>query len=75
MRSNRKYIASLLAAGAVAAAIASAPGALAANTQSCNGVGLANVCQSPGNAQITATPAHIQFHPYGNQEYLLFHHR
>ena len=35
---------------------------------------LGTVCQSPGNVQITAPPPQVQFHPYGDQALLLFHH-
>src|SRR5258707_6983451 len=67
-----KYITSLLAG--TAAAIAAAPTASAADHQSCNGSGSRTVCQSPGNVQITAPPPQVQFHPYGGQAWLLFHH-
>lgn len=67
MGSSRKYIAPPLAAGARAAAIARALGALAAGVQSCKGVGLETVSYSPGNAQITTTPTQLQFHPCGDQ--------
>ena len=65
-----KYITPLLAAGAAAVAIAAAPTAFAANQQTCSGT----VCQSPGNVQFNAPSPHVQFHPYGDQAYLLFHH-
>jgi hypothetical protein len=59
------YITPLLAAGAVAAAIAAAPVAEAA--QSCSG----NVCQSPGNVQVNDAPPPVQFFPYGGEAFLL----
>jgi hypothetical protein len=64
-----KYITPLFAAVAV-----TAPTAFAANHQSCNGNGSGTVCQSPGNAQITAPRPQVQYHPYGSQAWLLFHH-
>jgi hypothetical protein len=69
-----KYITPLLTAAAAAVAIGAAPTAFAANHQSCNGNGSGTVCQSPGNAQITAPRPHVQYYPYGNQTWLLFHH-
>ena len=69
-----KYITPLLAGTAAAVAIAAAPTAFAADHQSCNGSGSRTVCQSPGNVQITAPPPQVQFHPYGDQTLLLFHH-
>ena len=69
MEMKLKYITPLLAAGIVAVAIA-APTAFAANKPSCSGT----VCQSPGNVQLNAPSPHLQFHPYGDQAYLLFHH-
>jgi hypothetical protein len=69
-----KCITPLLAAGAAAVAIAASPTAFAADQQSCNSSGSAAVCQSPGNVQIKSPPPHVQYHPYGDQAYLLFHH-
>jgi hypothetical protein len=66
-------IAPLLAAGA-AAAIAVAPAASAADHQTCNASSSGTVCQSPGNVQLNAPSPHVQFHPYGDQAHLLFHH-
>jgi hypothetical protein len=68
-----QYITPLLAAGAAAVVIAAAPTAFAADHQSCNGSGSGSVCQSRGNVQITPPPQ-VQFHPYGDQTLLLFHH-
>jgi hypothetical protein len=59
----------LLMAGAAAAAILTAPAAMAA--ESCDGTGGGTVCQSPGNVQIDdATPA-AQFYPYGGEAFVL----
>jgi uncharacterized protein YggE len=74
MANKMKVIAPLLAAGAAAAAIAAAPAASAADHQTCNTSGSGTVCQSPGNVQLNAPSPHLQFHPYGDQAYLLFHH-
>jgi hypothetical protein len=75
MSSNlKKFVTPLLAAAAATVAISAAPTAFAANHQSCNGTGSGTVCQSPGNVQITAPSPHIQYHPYGDQSWLLFHH-
>ncbi len=68
-----QYITTLLATGAAAFAIAAAPTATAAD---------ATVVQSPGNAQITATPggdaaqqaADLQQPFGGDMGGLLFHH-
>ena len=73
-RNLKKYVTPLLAAAAATVAIAAAPTAFAADHQSCNGSGSGTVCQSPGNVQIKASPPHVQFHPYGDQAWLLFHH-
>ena len=69
-----KYITPLLVGTAAAVAIAAAPTASAADHQSCNGSGSRTVCQSPGNVQIAAPPPQVQFHPYGDLAFLLFHH-
>jgi hypothetical protein len=66
------YITPLLAAGAAAAAIATAPMALAAPTvsayplqaqESCIDLGTDTQCQSPGNVQINDSPGYPQY-PY-----------
>jgi hypothetical protein len=76
MRIKLNYMTPLLAAGAAAAAIATAPVALAAPTgaanpaqaqENCIDLGTDTQCQSPGNAQINDTPAYPQypyFYPY-----------
>jgi hypothetical protein len=69
-----KFIAPLMAAGAAAPAIAAAPAAFAADHQTCNASGSGTVCQSPGNVQFNAPSPHVQFHPYGDQAYLVFRH-
>ena len=72
MRIKLNYMTPLLAAGAAAAAIVTAPAALAAPTvaayplqvqESCIDLGTDTQCQSPGNVQINATPAYPQY-PY-----------
>jgi hypothetical protein len=72
-RNLKKYITPLLAAGAAAVAIAAAPTAFAADHQSCNESG------SGPSASLAATfrsppPPQVQFHRYGDQTLLLFHH-
>ena len=69
-----KYITPLLVGTAAAVAIAAAPTASAADHQSCNGSGSRTVCQSPGNGSDHGPPPQVQFHPYGDQALLLFHH-
>ena len=74
MRINPKYLTPVLAAGAAALAITVAPIAAAAPTplqQSCTDSGAGTVCQSPGNAQITATPPPVSYDPYGYDGFLL----
>ena len=75
MAINMKFIAPLLAAGAAAAAIAAAPPAFAADHQTCNASGSGTACHSPGNVALNAPSPHVQFRPYGDQGYLLFHHQ
>ena len=58
-----QYLTSLLAAGAAAVAIASAPTAFAAAQQSCNGSGSGTVCLSPDNVPIKTSPPGVQHHP------------
>jgi hypothetical protein len=71
----RTFVAPLLVAGASAVAIAVAP--LAAAAPTCTSSGTASLCQTAGNAQVTATPPPVDYQPmypffggYG----LLFHH-
>jgi hypothetical protein len=70
----RKVIPPLLLTGASAVAIAVAPLAQAAPT--CTSTGTASVCESPGNAQVSATPPPVdylaQYPFFGNV--LIFHH-
>jgi hypothetical protein len=70
----RTFILPLLVAGASAVAIAVAPLADAAIT--CTSTGMASLCQSPGNAQLSATPPPVDYqaqYPFlGNV--LIFHH-
>jgi hypothetical protein len=70
----RKFIPPLLVAGASAAAIAVAPLAGAAPT--CTSTGSASLCQTAGNAQVTATPPPIDYqaqYPFFG-DVLIFHH-
>ena len=70
----RSFIPPLLVVGASAVAIAVAP--LAEAAPSCTSSGAASLCQTEGNAQLTATPPPIDYQAqypfYGNV--LLFHH-
>jgi hypothetical protein len=55
-----RYIATMLATGAAAAAIAAAPGASAANAiTSTNPGGTATTTQSPGSVSIQVAPPHV----------------
>ncbi len=80
MRRKLHYTTMLLAAGAATVAIAAAPTAAAAPT--CSNLGGSNtMCQSPGNAEITAEPgatarhaAQLQLPFGGDMGALLFHH-
>jgi hypothetical protein len=70
----RNFIPPLLVAGAGAVAIAVAPLAEAAPT--CTSTGLASVCQSDGNAQISASPPSVDYqaqYPFFG-DVLIFHH-
>lgn len=70
----RNLVPPLLIAGASAVAIAVAPLAEAAPT--CTSTGLASVCESDGNAQISATPPSVDYqaqYPFFG-DLLLFHH-
>lgn len=70
----RNFVPPLLIAGASAVAIAVAPLAEAAPT--CTSTGLASVCESDGNAQISATPPPVDYqvqYPFFG-DLLLFHH-
>jgi hypothetical protein len=79
MRIKLGYLAPMIGAAAVAAAISAAPIASAApNTQapgqqqqSCAGSGAGTVCQSPGNVQINDAPPPVQFYPYGGDAFIL----
>jgi hypothetical protein len=70
----RSLVPPLLVAGASAIAIAVAP--LAEAAPSCTSTGTASVCESEGNAQISATPPPIDYqaqYPFFG-DVLLFHH-
>jgi len=70
----RNFIPPLFLAAASAAAIVAAPLAEAAPT--CTSTGAASLCQTAGNAQITATPPPVddeyQYPFFG--DVLIFHH-
>ena len=71
----RSFIPPLLVAGASAAAIAVAPLAEAAPT--CTSTGTASICESEGNAQVSATPPPIDYqaqYPFFGGYVLIFHH-
>jgi hypothetical protein len=55
-----RFIAPLLAAGAVAAAIAAAPEVSAASIRTCTNGGSSTICQSPGNAEIQPIQRRVQ---------------
>lgn len=71
-----RFISALVAAGAASAAIAVAPVASAATTQTCTYVGAQTTqCQSPGNVQINSdrpVTYPFQYPFYGGA--LIFHH-
>ena len=64
-RNVKKYITSLLAAGAATVAIAAAPMASAADQQSCNGSGSGTVCLSPSHVPIKTSLPDVRHHPSG----------
>jgi hypothetical protein len=70
----RNFIPALVVAGASAVAIAAPP--LAEADPVCTSSGSASLCQSNGNAQLTATPPPVdyqyQYPFFGNV--LIFHH-
>ena len=75
----RMFVAPLLLAAAGAAAIAVAPLADAAPTApACTFTGNASLCETEGNAQVSALPPAVDYQPqypiYG-YDGLLFHHR
>ena len=74
----RTMVAPLLLAAGGAAAIAIAPLAQAdATPQSCSFTGNASVCQTEGNAQVSALPPVVDYqsqYPFYGGDGLLFHH-
>jgi hypothetical protein len=74
MQLGLRYLASLLATGAAAVAIAAAPMAAAAPTapgdnnqtqQSCANLGGTQTeCQAPGNVQVNDAPPQVDYFPY-----------
>lgn len=79
MTITRRILGPLMAAGAAAAIIA-APTASAADQPnlSCTYTGAGNSqCQSPGNAQLNASPPYVQYvqqYPFFDGGGILFHH-
>jgi hypothetical protein len=78
MQIRSKYLTPLLAAGAAAAAIATAPAALAAPgdtanppqaQESCIDLGTDSQCQSPGNVQLNDSPPGPIYPYYGYYPY------
>jgi hypothetical protein len=70
----RNFLAPLLVAGASALAITVAPLAEAAPT--CTATGTASVCESAGNAQVSANPPPVDYqtqYPFFGGYGLLFH--
>ena len=65
MRTKLTYFTALFGATAAAVAILAAPVAAAATGNPAPRVDRANVCQSPGNAQINDASPPVNFHPYG----------
>jgi hypothetical protein len=71
----RNFIPALVVAGASGVAIAVAP--LAEAAQACTSSGSASLCQTDGNAQLTATPPAVDYqsqYPFFGGYGLLFHH-
>ena len=80
MHTKVTYLAPVLGAAAVAAAIlvapiaSAAPGAPAPAAQphqACADNGSATVCQSPGNVQINDAPPAVRYYPYGGLGFLI----
>ena len=70
----RRFVQLALAAGVSAAAMAVAP--LAEATPSCTSTGLASVCESAGNAQVSATPPPVDYqteYPFFGPVLILHH--
>jgi hypothetical protein len=55
-----RFIAPFLAGGAIAAAIAAAPTATAADVRTCTNGGGATICQSPGNVEVQPVQPRVQ---------------
>jgi hypothetical protein len=71
----RNVIPAMVVAGASGVAIAVAP--LAEAAQACTSSGSASLCQTDGNAQLTATPPPVDYqaqYPFFGGYGLLFHH-
>jgi hypothetical protein len=66
MTIKMRFIAPVLAGGAIAAAIAAAPTASAAPGSTCSNGGGATICQRPGHSAIQAQPPQVSQPPiYG----------
>lgn len=76
MNIKPRFVAPLLGAGAVAAAIAAAPSASAADVRDCANGGGATICQSPGNVEIHTDQPQVQapriYGPFSSPFPLLF---
>lgn len=55
-----RFIAPFLAGGAIAAAIAAAPTATAADVRTCTNGGGATICQSAGNVEVQPVQPRVQ---------------
>jgi hypothetical protein len=71
-----RFIAAFLAGGAIAAAIAAAPTASAADVRTCVNGGSATICQSPGNVEVGPVQPRVQapkiYGPFSSPAPLLF---
>ncbi|MEV3902564.1 MULTISPECIES: hypothetical protein [unclassified Mycobacterium] len=75
MRTTLRYLTPLLAAGGAAVAILAAPAAGAAPGMQCENTGgsaalggSSTLCESPGNAQLNATPP-VYAYPWSDEYY------
>ena len=72
MRIALTLIAGLSAlAGAAAVAVPTAAAAPMPQPKICASNGIGNMCQSPGNVEITIPRSAVEFYPYGYMPYLL----
>jgi hypothetical protein len=70
MRIKLSYVTPILAVGAAAVAIVTAP-TVAALPKICAANGAETTCQSPGNVEITNSRSAVSFYPYGTMPWLL----